>query len=335
MVSGHWNRRSSVSGNRNGQREWARACPGLRHMDEETNDKSTSPRRVGATAKLPHDRMTVARFREAFPRARWSDRLNIWFVPGRTAERRIGRWLAEMEAEADAFADEKGRDAFAFDPIESRYLEAMPAVIQIRTPYSRTVVNEIREIPHSRWDGDHRLWTVPYRSFEELRRRWPEIEAAAERSEPEARRARREAIKGTEEDETSKARIRERRRKRYPVPIDDGPPFERAIGTRVGVVFFTGTDGELADPATVSAFYFPAGDGEEYVWASWRSGSLEELVTTWPARSPPRQDELERGWWLPTLEELRTARRNAKSRQRARERREEEGSSGARPTDRT
>jgi len=85
----------------------------------------------------------------------------------------------------------------------------MPAVIQIRTPYSRTVVNEIGEIPHARWDGHRRLWTVPYRSFEELRRRWPAIETAAERSEPEARRVRREAIEGTAEDEASKARIAE------------------------------------------------------------------------------------------------------------------------------
>jgi hypothetical protein len=67
------------------------------------------------------------------------------------------------------FADEKGRDAFAFDPIESRYLEAAPATCQIRTPYSRRVVNEIREIPYARWDADRRLWTVPYRSFDALR----------------------------------------------------------------------------------------------------------------------------------------------------------------------
>jgi hypothetical protein len=195
-------------------------------------------------------------------------------------------------------------------------------------------VNEIREIPYARWDGDRRLWTVPYRSYDELRRRWPAIEAAAARNEPEMRKARREAMKGTDEEEASKARLRERRRKRYPVPADDGPTFERAISTHVGVIFFTGTDGELADPATVSEFYFPAVDGEEYVWASWRSGSLEELVTTWPARTPPRGDELKRGWWLPTLDELRTARSNAKSRRRARERREE-GSSGERTADRT
>jgi hypothetical protein len=90
----------------------------------ERKDTSEPRLREGATTELPHDRITVARFREAFPRARWSDRLNAWFVPGRTAEKRIGRWLAEMEAEEDRFADEKGRDVFAFEPTESRYLEA-------------------------------------------------------------------------------------------------------------------------------------------------------------------------------------------------------------------
>ena len=298
---------------------------------DETKDTSAPLPREGATTDLPHDRITVQRFREAFPRARWSDRLNAWFVPGRTAEKRIGRWLAEMESEADRFADEKGRDAFVFEPIESRYLEAAPATFQIRTPYSRTVVNEIREIPQARWDDDRRLWTVPYRSIDELRLHWPAIEAAAERSEPEARRARREAIKGTMEEEASKAKTRERRRKRYPISADDSPPLQRAVGTYVGVVFFTGTDGEVADRATIGKFYFPTTGGEEYVWASWRSGSLEELVTTWPARTPPDQFELKRGWWMPTLDELRIARRDAKSRRRARERKHKDTSSGEKP----
>ena len=125
---------------------------------------------------------------------------------------------------------------------------------------------------------------MPYRSFEELRRRWPAIEGAAERNEPERRKARREAIKGTEEHEASKASTRERRRKRYPVPASNVPPFGRAIATHVEVVFFTCTHGEIADAPTVDAFYFPANSVEEYIWASWRPGSLEELVTTWPAR---------------------------------------------------
>lgn len=292
-------------------------------MEKETTSSLEAERRVGATTDLPHDRITVQRFRETFPRARWSDRLNAWFVPGRTAGKRIGRWLAQMEAEADAFADEKGRDAFAFDPIESRYLEASPSGLQIRTPYSRTVVAEIREIPLARWDADRRLWTVPYRSLDDLRRRWPAIEEAAERNEPDVRKARREVVKGTDEEVASKARTTERRRKRYPVPVDDVPPFERAIGTHAGVIIFTGTHGELADPVTVTSFYFHATPGDEYVWASWRSGSLEELVTTWPARTPPGDREAARGWWLPDLDELRTARQKARSKRRAEQRRQE------------
>ncbi len=330
MASDHSKWRSIASEKQNGQRELANAAFRPRHMDKEGKNTLAQPWRVGATTDLPHDRMTVQRFREAFPRARWSDDLNAWFVPGPTAERRINRWLAELEAEAGAFADEKGRDAFAFDPIMSPYLEAGTATFQIRTPYSRSVIREIREIPYARWDADRRLWTVPYRSLDELRRRWPAIEVASQRSEPEALRARREAIKGTTEEIVSGARTRERRRKRYPVPLHDGPPFARAIGTHAGVVFFTGTDGEMADQPTVSAFYFAATAGVEYVWASWRTGTLEELATTWPARTPPNQSELDRGWWKATLNELRTARRDARSRKRARQRRSKSSSSGER-----
>jgi len=243
-------------------------------MAQEATSNLEAETPVGATTDLPHDHITVQRFRETFPRARWSDRLNAWFVPGRTAGKRIGRWLAEMEAEADAFADEKGRDAFAFEPIESRFLEAAPSGLEIRTPYSRTVVTEIREIPLARWDADRRLWTVPYRSLEDLRGRWPAIEAAAERNEPDVRKARREALKGTEEEAAAKAKTTEQRRKRYPVPLDDFPPFERAIGTHAGVVIFTDTQGELADSKVVTTFYFQPPSDEEYVWAAWRPGPL-------------------------------------------------------------
>jgi hypothetical protein len=46
------------------------------------------------TVSFAFDRMTVARFRETFPRARWNDTLQAWTVPGATARRRIDRWLA-------------------------------------------------------------------------------------------------------------------------------------------------------------------------------------------------------------------------------------------------
>jgi DNA helicase-2/ATP-dependent DNA helicase PcrA len=105
----------------------------------------------------------------------------------------------------------------------------------------------------------------------------------------------------------------------YWAQMASDPDIADDVGGRfdhIGVVFFTGTDGELADAATVDEFYFPAARGEEYVWASWRPGTLEELVTTWPARTSPGRQELDRGWWLPTLDELRTARRNAQYRRR-------------------
>lgn len=197
--------------------------------------------------------------------------MKAWFVPGRTAERRIGVGLAEMEAEADTFADEKERDAFAFDPIGSRYLEAAPSAFQIRTPYSRAVVNEIREIPFARWDADRRLWTVPYRSYDKLRRRWQAIEATAERNEPEVRKARREAMKGTEEEEASKARLSERRRKRYPVPAHDVPPLRACDRHACWCRYLHQHRWRTGRSATVGTFYFPAGPSQEYVWASWRT----------------------------------------------------------------
>ena len=322
MDNARWSRRSSGS-ERQGR---------LREQPKKMGNGSDKDVPVGATTDLPHDRMTVERFRQAFPRARWSENRKAWFVPGRTAQKRIGRWLAELEAEADAYADDKGRDAFAFDPIESCYLEAGTAALLIRTPYSKTLVNEIREIRDARWDADRRLWAVPFRSYEDLRNRWPLIEANAARSEPEARKVRREAIRGTEEDEVAKARGRERRRKRYPVSPDRMPPFDRAVSTRIGVIVFTGLDGEFADAETVDAFYFPPAADSDYVWVAWRAGTLEELATTWPARFAPTTEERHRGWWLPTLDELRIARRDARSKEKTRQRRLKEPFSDE-PTD--
>ncbi|WSG75863.1 hypothetical protein U8P80_09695 [Rhizobium beringeri] len=264
----------------------------------------------GVDISFPYDRMTVEQFRRRFPRARWSDARKAWFVPGRTASRRIGRWLAEIEAEADAHADAKGRDAFAFDPIGSPYLELGKAGFRIRTPYSKTVVDELREVPFSRWDGDLRIWHVPFRSYEELRRRWPDIEAAARRNEPEERRRRAEERKGTEQDMRSKLRSAERKRHRYPLQSDDLPPIGRPVVTAYGIVVFTEISGELVDPDVVADFY--PGVTEDHVWGCWRVPTFEELIRTWPAKMLPVQNA---EWWLPTIEELRPARRTARSRE--------------------
>ncbi|MBB4238154.1 hypothetical protein [Rhizobium esperanzae] len=264
----------------------------------------------GADIAFPYDRMTVEQFRRRFPRARWNDDRKAWFVPGRTASRRIGRWLAELEAEADAHADAKGRDAFVFDPIDSPYLQLGKAGFRIRTPYSKTVVDELREVPFSRWDGDLRIWHVPFRSYEDLRRRWPDIEAAARRNEPEERRRRAEERKGSEEDIRSRLRSAERKRRRYPLLSHDLPPIGRPVAITYGIVVFTEISGELVAPDVVADVYPDV--TEDHFWGYWRRPTLEELVRTWPAKMSPDGDK---AWWLPTIAELRPARRTARSRE--------------------
>jgi hypothetical protein len=272
----------------------------------------------GATAAFAFDRATVERFRTAFPKARWRDDLKAWFVPGTRAVQRLDRWLGRELPNVLRYADERGRDAFAFDPVDSRYLEAADDLL-VRTPYSRTIVAVMREIPWASWDGDRRVWRVPFRSWEDLRRRWPEIEEAARRNEPEARRRRAENRRGTPEQGARQARANERRRRRYPVPVDALPPLERVIMTRWGALCFTEVAGECADAAAVRRFYGIAMPEErDLVWAAWRRPTHGELVKAWPARLPPEPEEQDRGWWQPTLEELRAERRKAKSIERAR-----------------
>ncbi|ESY73879.1 hypothetical protein NKH57_29700 [Mesorhizobium sp. M1050] len=274
---------------------------------------------IGAEVGFAYDRMAVERFQQAFPRARWSDERKSWFVPGKTAARRIDRWL-EQEAALRAPHDEsKGRDAFAFDPISSRYLEIADD-LRIRTPYSKTVVKELHAVPWASWDDELRAWRVPFRSYETLRRRWPHIEQAAQHAEPEERKRRLAATRNTAAYKAAQQRASERRRHRYPLPLQDLPTLGRAVATmQYGIVVFTEISGELVELSDAATFYphaMPAtGD---FVWGKWRSATLAELVSTWPARSAAGPSERFRGWWRPTLAELRLARRNARSSERRR-----------------
>ncbi len=271
----------------------------------------------GATAAFPYDRLTVERFRAAFPGARWRDDLRAWFVPGTTAERRLNRWLGREMSGVLAYADERGRDAFAFEPVESRYLEAADD-LRIRTPYSRTVVAELRAVPWAWWDADLKAWRVPFRSWEELRRRWPAIEAAGRRNEPEERRGRQQARKGSPEQQEAAARARERRQRRYPVSDRALPPLEHVVMTRQGAVIFTDVTGELVEDA-IAERYYPdvSAVGTTLVWSAWRKPTHAELVEAWPAHRPADAQELARGWWQPTIEELRVERRKAASGERS------------------
>src|ERR1700712_5872757 len=138
--------------------------------------------KTGATATFPFDRMTVERFRSAFPGARWRDDLRAWFVPGTTAERRLNLWLGREMAGVLAHADERGRDAFTFQPIDSRYLEVAED-LRIRTPYSKTVVEELRAVPWAWWDGDLKAWRGPLSAWGEPRKRGVGLERGGAREE--------------------------------------------------------------------------------------------------------------------------------------------------------
>jgi hypothetical protein len=287
-----------------------------------TNPGSSSKKRkLGTLAAFPYDRMTVERFREAFPRARWSDDKRAWFVPGKTAASRLDRWLAREADQALPHADAKGRDAYAFEPITSAYLEAAED-LRVRTPYSKTVVEQMRAIPWAHWDEELRAWRIPFRSYEELLQRWTTIEAAARRNEPEERKRRLELQKKSSSYKAAQLRHAERRRRRYPLPSEDLPPLGRPLMTeRYGIVTFTDVSGELVDPTTLASFYPHAATGmSNYVWGTWRLPTLAELVATWPARPESERKEESRGWWQPTLGELRLARRQARSIERRRRR---------------
>lgn len=273
----------------------------------------------GAVASFAFDRARLERFRSRFPRARWSDDEKKWFVPGKTAEQRLARWLDHEADLEDRHGEAKGRDAFDFDPIESPYLEAGEALI-IRTPFSRTVVNELRQVPFAHWDDEDRAWKMPYSSYDALRKRWPDIEAAARRNEPEAKRARAEASRGTEADRLARERATERQRRRHPLDMDDLPPLEQPVSTLAyGIVVFTALTGELVDPELMRRFYSSlAAEDSDHIWGEWRPPTLVELVETWPARQPPGEDDRRSGWWHPTKQELVAARKQAKAREKRR-----------------
>ncbi len=272
----------------------------------------------GATAAFPYDRMTVERFREAFPQARWRDDLSAWFVPGTRAERRLTAWMGREWSGVLAYADQRGRDAFAFEPITSPYLEIADGFV-VRTPYSRTVIAELRAVPWARWDPASKAWRVPFRSFEELRRRWLAIEGAARLAEPGERRKREESRRASPEHADRRAEAAERRRRRYPVPEDALPPLDRVLMTHAGCVVFEAVTGELAEPMIAARFYPGVAAGSAaLIWATWRRPSHAEMVQAWPARTPPGPSDLARGWWQPTIEVLREERRRAASVERGR-----------------
>lgn len=272
----------------------------------------------GAYAFFPYDRDLVRRFRESFPRARWRGEEQGWFVPGTTAVQRLNTWMSQELETLDRHADAKGRDAFQFEPLESPYL-SIADDLRVRTPYSRTIVEAMRAIPWAHWNPDGKIWHVPFRSYEELRQRWPEIEEAARRNEPVERKRRREEQKSHSSEQTN-AMQSERRRRRYPVPGDDLPPLETPLATLSwGVVVFEAIDSDpIGDPAVWQFYPHVEREPGRFVWATWRMPSLPEVYRARPARESVDQALREsRGWWWPNRDELQQRARKLREVERA------------------
>ncbi|HEU6442323.1 MAG TPA: hypothetical protein VFF38_08170 [Microvirga sp.] len=274
--------------------------------------------RPGAFAHFPYDRDLVRRFREAFPRARWRGEEQGWFVPGTTAVQRLDTWMGQELETLDRHADEKGRDAYLFEPLESAYL-TIGDDLRILTPYSRTIVETLRSIPWARWNPDEKVWHVPFRSYEELRSKWPVIEEAARRNEPAERKKRREEQRQHGASPVSPIQI-ERRRRRYPVPGDDLPPVETPLMTfSWGVVVFEEIDHHVIGEVLDSRIYPHATEAPgRYVWAHWRMPTLQEIYRMRPAREAEDRSLCEsRGWWLPNRGELQERARRLREMERA------------------
>jgi hypothetical protein len=189
--------------------------------------------------------------------------------------------------------------------------------LRIRTPYSRAVVQEMRAVPWAWWDGDLKAWQVPFRSWEELLKRWPTIEAAAQRHASGERKKRQQARIGSPEHREAVARAAERRRRRYPVPDDPLPPLDRVVMTTAGAVIFTEVTGELADSDTAARFTRRS-RRRAFRWCgNLAKPTLKELIKAWPARRQPDLRDRACGWWQLSIDELRAKRRAAASRERA------------------
>ncbi|SCZ05343.1 hypothetical protein [Microvirga guangxiensis] len=280
--------------------------------------KPSDGEKPGAFASFPYDRDLVRRFREAFPRARWRGEDQGWFVPGTTAVQRLNTWMAQELETLDRHADAKGRDAYLFEPLESPYL-TIEDDLQIRTPYSRTIVEALRSIPWAHWNPDRKIWHVPFRSYERLRLLWPIIEEAARRNEPAERKRRREEQRRLGPEPPNPAQV-ERRRRRYPVPGDDLPPLDTPLATFAwGVVTFEDVESHVIEEALDHSLYpHVKNDPKRYVWARWRMPALQEVYRTKPAREPEDSALREsRGWWWPSREELQERARKLREIERA------------------
>lgn len=139
------------------------------------------------------------------------------------------RWLA-LEADRRArYDEERGRDTFEFEPILSPYLQVLDSGFRIRTPYSRTVGDELRQVPFAPWNGDDKVWEIPFASYDSSTNGRRSRKPRSGQSRKNAGSVPRPA--GREEEAKAKRRTTERKKRGLPVSSDDLPALGRPVAT--------------------------------------------------------------------------------------------------------
>jgi hypothetical protein len=116
-----------------------------------------------------------------------------------------------------SFAEEKARDALAFEPLpSSRWVRVHEKNgILIRVRYSESLSRLLRSLPQARWEAEHKQWRYPFSSSDAIRRAIPDIErlAAVAQEAADKETERREAQRArAEKAREDYRRERERRR---------------------------------------------------------------------------------------------------------------------------
>lgn len=136
----------------------------------------------------------------------------------------------------------------------------------------------------------------PFPQFEELRKRWPAIEAAALRSEPEERRRRQDERKAAPDFARVRAAASEKHRRRYPVLADTLPPLDRPLLSHEGAVTFVEITIDVVAPEIARERYpWSSEAAGDLIWALWWRPSHDECMRAWPSSNAADAAERTRG----------------------------------------
>lgn len=247
----------------------------------------------GVLVRFPKDREMIASLKKTFPRARWNPGATAWLVEGKTAEKRVAKWMAEIR-DAKAAAEKAEADAranLAEDAVRSRYVAKWSAGWRVSTPYDDAIVRLLRSIPSASFHREEKggYWLVPFRDTALLAEVLPRIEALADpiMAERKKERERREAEKAELRAEYARereARDVERsahRANRFVVLLEDLPETGKPVrmfGRPVVVESFGKTFRVNEDMPSMWGSHLLGHEGRCCCYAYWREAAVDEVA---------------------------------------------------------